>query len=86
MDNAIHWFLQSLGACTTSRCASDYPHTASTWPHPRDIIERDFRAAAGLERRKIVREKVAQLYGFDFRLVRVHKGVFFSGVASGRTT
>jgi hypothetical protein len=35
---------------------------------PRDIIERDFRAAAGLERRKIVREKVAQLYGFDFRL------------------
>jgi hypothetical protein len=38
---------------------------ASTWPHPRDIIERDFRDASELEKRKIVREKVVQLYGFD---------------------
>ena len=44
---------------------SDYPYSASTWPHPRDIIERDFRDASELERRKIVREKVIQLYGFD---------------------
>ena len=35
------------------------------WPHPRDIIERDFRDASELEKRKIVREKVVQLYGFD---------------------
>jgi hypothetical protein len=34
-----------------------YPYTASTWPHPRDIIERDFRDASALERRKIVRER-----------------------------
>jgi len=45
--------------------SSDYPYSASTWPHPRDIIERDFRDASELERRKIVREKVAQLYGSD---------------------
>jgi hypothetical protein len=45
--------------------SSDYPYTASTWPHPRDIIAREFRDASELEKRKIVREKVAQLYGFD---------------------
>jgi len=46
-------------------CSSDYPHTAFTLPHPRDIIERDFRDTSELAKRKIVREKVAQLYGFD---------------------
>jgi predicted TIM-barrel fold metal-dependent hydrolase len=45
--------------------SSDYPHTAFTLPHPRDIIERDFRDASELAKRKIVREKVAQLYGVD---------------------
>ena len=44
---------------------SDYPHTASTWPHSRDIIERDFKDVSEVEKRKIVRENVAQLYGFD---------------------
>jgi hypothetical protein len=43
---------------------------ASTWPHPRDIIERDFRDASELEKRKIVREKVVQLYGFDLEADR----------------
>jgi predicted TIM-barrel fold metal-dependent hydrolase len=45
--------------------SSDYPHTASTWPHSRDIIERDFKDVSEVEKRKIVRENVAQLYGFD---------------------
>ena len=31
--------------------SSEYPYTASTWPHARDIIERDFRDASKLERR-----------------------------------
>jgi hypothetical protein len=31
----------------------------------RDIIERNFRDTSGLKKRKIVREKVIQLYGFD---------------------
>ena len=38
---------------------------ASTWPHPHYIIERDFRDASELAKRKIGREKVVQLYGFD---------------------
>jgi predicted TIM-barrel fold metal-dependent hydrolase len=45
--------------------SSDYPHTASTWPHSRDIIERDFKDVSEVEKRKIVRENAAQLYGFD---------------------
>jgi predicted TIM-barrel fold metal-dependent hydrolase len=45
--------------------SSDYPHTASTWPHSRDIIERDFKDVSEVEKRKIVRDNVAQLYGFD---------------------
>jgi len=45
--------------------SSDYPHTASTWPHSRDIIERDFKDVSAVEKRKIVRDNVAQLYGFD---------------------
>ena len=36
-----------------------------TWPHPRDYIEGDFRNASELEKRKIVKEKVAQLSVFD---------------------
>ena len=50
------------------RWSSYYPYTASTWPHPRDIIERDFRDPNEQEKCKIVREKVTQLYPFDFRL------------------
>jgi predicted TIM-barrel fold metal-dependent hydrolase len=45
--------------------SSDYPHTASTWPHSRDIIARDFKDVSAVEKRKIVRENAAQLYGFD---------------------
>ena len=45
--------------------SSDYPHTASTWPHSRDIIARDFKEVSEGEKRKIVRENAAQLYGFD---------------------
>jgi predicted TIM-barrel fold metal-dependent hydrolase len=45
--------------------SSDYPHTASTWPHSRDIIARDFKDVSEVEKRKIVRDNAAQLYGFD---------------------
>jgi len=45
--------------------SSDYPHTASTWPRSRAVIERDFKDVSEVEKRKIVRENVAQLYGFD---------------------
>src|SRR5436309_14255384 len=36
--------------------SSDYPHTASTWPHSQEFIARDFTAVAADEKRKIVRQ------------------------------
>jgi hypothetical protein len=41
------------------------PASRRTTPLQR-LIERDFKDASEAEKRKIVRENVAQLYGFDF--------------------
>jgi predicted TIM-barrel fold metal-dependent hydrolase len=43
--------------------SSDYPHTVSTWPHSREVVERDFKGVPESEKRQIVRENVARLYG-----------------------
>lgn len=45
--------------------SSDYPHTASTWPHSREVIARDFKDVPAEEKRKIVRENVTKLYELD---------------------
>ncbi len=42
--------------------SSDYPHTASTWPHSQEVIARDFTAVAADEKRKIVRQNAIDLY------------------------
>ena len=50
------------------RCSSpglSTPASRRTTPLQR-LIERDFKDASEAEKRKIVRENVAQLYGFDF--------------------
>ena len=44
---------------------SDYPHDEGTFPHSREVIERTFRDIPGDEKRKIVGENAARLYGFD---------------------
>lgn len=43
--------------------SSDYPHTVSTWPHSLEVVARDFKGVPGDEKRLIVRENVARLYG-----------------------
>jgi len=43
--------------------SSDYPHTVSTWPHSREVVERDFKGVPEGEKRLIVRDNVARLYG-----------------------
>jgi predicted TIM-barrel fold metal-dependent hydrolase len=43
--------------------SSDYPHAASTWPESSKFIERDF-AGAEDDKRKIVHDNVAGIYGF----------------------
>jgi predicted TIM-barrel fold metal-dependent hydrolase len=45
--------------------SSDYPHTASTWPHSQDIVARDFKDVPAEEKWKIVRENVTKLYELD---------------------
>ncbi len=43
--------------------SSDYPHTVSTWPHSREVVERDFKGVAEKEKLLIVRDNAARLYG-----------------------
>ena len=45
--------------------SSDYPHTASTWPHSLEVIERDFVGVSEEDKAKICRDNAAKLYGFD---------------------
>jgi len=45
--------------------ASDYPHTDSTFPHSREVIERDFAQVSDSIKRKIVCDNAAQLYRVD---------------------
>ncbi len=42
--------------------SSDYPHTVSTWPHSREVVERDFKDVPETDKRRIVCENVAKLY------------------------
>ena len=43
---------------------SDYPHDEGTFPHSREVIERTFKDVPEDEKRKIVGENAARLYGF----------------------
>lgn len=45
--------------------ASDYPHSATTWPESAKSIEETFAGVPPDEVRKIVSENSARLYGFD---------------------
>ncbi len=45
--------------------STDYPHQAATWPHSQEVLERDFREIPEEDRRKLVRENAARLYGFS---------------------
>ena len=47
--------------------STDYPHQAATWPHSQEVLERDFQGLPEEDKRKIVRENTAKLYGFTLR-------------------
>jgi predicted TIM-barrel fold metal-dependent hydrolase len=42
--------------------ASDYPHSASTWPRSSEVIDRDTLTIPTEERRKLVRDNVMKVY------------------------
>ena len=44
--------------------SSDFPHGDSTWPHTQHILARDLHNIPAATRAKVVRDNVAQLYGF----------------------
>jgi predicted TIM-barrel fold metal-dependent hydrolase len=45
--------------------SSDYPHGNTTWPHSREVIQRDLGHLPADARGKLVRETVQQLYGMQ---------------------
>lgn len=45
--------------------ASDYPHSDSTWPHSRKVIERDFAGVPAGDLDAIVSRNAAALYGIE---------------------
>jgi len=64
------FFSDPAGGCLMERWgqdtfmwSNDYPHAASTWPHSREVVERDFKGVPEDEKRLIVRENAARLYG-----------------------
>jgi predicted TIM-barrel fold metal-dependent hydrolase len=44
--------------------ASDYPHSDSTWPHSRKVIERDFEGVSDADLELLVGGNAARVYGF----------------------
>jgi predicted TIM-barrel fold metal-dependent hydrolase len=44
--------------------STDYPHQASTFPRTQEVLERDFQGLPEDDKRKIVRDNAARLYGF----------------------
>jgi predicted TIM-barrel fold metal-dependent hydrolase len=44
--------------------STDYPHQASTFPHTQEFIAREFQGIPEEDKRKIVYENAARLYGF----------------------
>ena len=45
--------------------SSDFPHSATFWPHSREKIAKDFHGIGEEDKRKILCENVAKLYGFE---------------------
>ena len=50
--------------------ASDFPHTDTTWPNSRAVIERDFADVPEAVAKKIVHDNAAKLYGIEIESPR----------------
>lgn len=60
-------FLRSLDLYGSDNImwSSDYPHTAATWPRSQEFIGKTFGELPDSERRKIVHDTAARLYGIE---------------------
>jgi len=60
-------FLHTLGlyGADNAMWSSDYPHTAAIWPRSQQFIKETFSGLSEENRRKIVHDTAARLYGID---------------------
>jgi predicted TIM-barrel fold metal-dependent hydrolase len=65
IDDAVGVATREFIGAENIMWSSDYPHTVSTWPHSRAVVERDFKNVPEKEKRLIVRENVVRLYSLD---------------------
>jgi uncharacterized protein len=58
-------FLNTLGlyGADNAMWSSDYPHTAAIWPRSQQFIKETFGGLSEQDRRKIVHDTAARLYG-----------------------
>jgi predicted TIM-barrel fold metal-dependent hydrolase len=45
--------------------SSDFPHSATFWPHSREKIAQDFQNVEANDKQKILSQNTARLYGFE---------------------
>ena len=45
--------------------SSDFPHSATFWPHSREKIAKDFQGVGADDKQKILSQNTAKLYGFN---------------------
>jgi predicted TIM-barrel fold metal-dependent hydrolase len=65
-DPPVRWFLASWGG-RNCMWSNDYPHPNSTWPHSREVIERDLGHLPAATRARLVSGNVADLYKLTVR-------------------
>ncbi len=71
-ENVRLTFMKDLPGIAARRCigvetimwSSDYPHHSATWPHSQEVLAEHFEGVPEAERRRIVCENAAGLYGF----------------------
>ena len=65
MDDAVGPATYKLFGTDNYMCASDFPHTDSTWPNSLKVIEHDFAGVPQDVTHKILFENAAKLYRLD---------------------
>jgi predicted TIM-barrel fold metal-dependent hydrolase len=63
-DDPVGLFNRHFTGVDCLMWGSDYPHDEGTWPHSKEVIEETFKDLTAEEKRKIVGENAAALYGF----------------------
>ena len=57
--------MRHLVGVETILWSSDYPHSDTTWPHSRENIDKHFKEAPDEDKRKIVFDNAARVYGIS---------------------